>query len=111
MGSLVLLLQPRGEREQILQPAARHDDVLVQLGQAGVAQRIGELAADFPDGFALLVAQAGLDEQRLLRADDALQRADFAPDGIALAVEFDNQMGATTAQAFALRCVCTRRRA
>ena len=50
----VLPLQPGGEAKQVLQPAARDDDVFVQLGQAGVAQGIGEFAPDLPDGFALL---------------------------------------------------------
>ena len=58
MRQSVFLLQPRGEAKQILQPAARHHDVLVQLGQAGVAQRIGKFAAQFPDGLALLAAEA-----------------------------------------------------
>ena len=35
---LVFLLQTRGQREQVFQPAARYDDVLIQLGQAGVPQ-------------------------------------------------------------------------
>ncbi len=75
----VLLLQPRGEGKQIFQPAAGHDDVLVQLGQAGVAQGVGEFAADFPDGFALGRAQAALDKERLLRRDDSAPAALISP--------------------------------
>jgi hypothetical protein len=74
---LAFLLQSRGEVEQVLQPAARDDDVLVQLGEAGVAQGIGELAADFPDGFALFIAQASFGEQWFLRTDNSLKGEDF----------------------------------
>ena len=100
-GQAVFLLQPGGELEQVFQPAARHDDVFVELGQAGVAEGVGKFAADFPDGFALGGAQAALDEQRFLPADDSFQVLDLAADGFFLAVQFDNQMGAATAQAFA----------
>ncbi len=58
----VFPLQPRGESEEVFQAAARDDDILVQLGEAGVAEGIGELAADLPDGFALVLAEADFDE-------------------------------------------------
>ena len=61
-GQAVLLLQARGELEQVRQPAARHNDVFVQLGQAGVAEGVGKFAPDFPDSFALGGAQAAFDE-------------------------------------------------
>ena len=35
--------------EEVLQPAAWHDDVFVELGEAGVAQGVEELAANLPD--------------------------------------------------------------
>ncbi len=60
----VLLLQANGEAEQILQPPARDDDVLVELGKAGIAQGVGKFAAQFPDGFALLIAVTGFDKER-----------------------------------------------
>ena len=72
-GQAVLLLQPGGELEQVFQPAARHDDVFVQLGQAGVAEGIGKFAPDFPDFLALGGAEAAFDGQRFLPADDPLQ--------------------------------------
>ena len=61
-GQAVLLLQPGGELEQIFQPAARDNDVFVQLGQAGVAEGVGKFAPDFPDFLALRGAEAALDE-------------------------------------------------
>jgi len=66
-GQTMLLLQSRGELEQIGQPAARHDDVFVELGQAGVAKGIGKFAPDFPDGLTLGHTQAAFNEQRFLR--------------------------------------------
>src|ERR1019366_4423503 len=48
----VLSLEPRGESEQVFQAAAWDDDVLVQLGEAGVTWGVGEFAPNLPDGFA-----------------------------------------------------------
>ena len=76
-GEAVLALEPGGEVEQVLEPAARDDDVLVELGQAGVAQGVGELAADLPDGFALGRAEAALDEEGLLRREDGAGAGGF----------------------------------
>src|SRR5205823_1507644 len=53
-GKVVRFTQDRRKAEQILQTAAGDDDVLVQLGQAGVAQGVGKLAAEVPELFALL---------------------------------------------------------
>ncbi len=77
----VLALEARGEGEQVFQPAARDDDVLVQLGQAGVTQGVGELAPNLPDGFALILAEADFDEQRLLGRDELLKVLDLAAHG------------------------------
>ena len=100
-GEPVLALEAGGEVEQVLEPAARHDDVLVELGEAGVAQGVGELAADLPDGFALLRPQPGLDEKRFLGGEQGLELANLPPHGAGLAVEFNNEVGAATAEAFA----------
>jgi len=97
----VLLLETGGEIEQVLQSAARDDDVLVQFRQAGVTQGIRELAANSPHGFALFVAETGLNEQRLLGADDPMEGANFVSHRGALAVEFNDQMGAAATEALA----------
>ena len=93
----MLLLQPRGEGEQILQTAAGNDDVLVQLGQAGVAQGEGKFAAQFPDVLAFGFAEAGFDEQGVMPAHNFFKRCDFLADGMFLAVEFYDEMGAAAA--------------
>ena len=85
-----------------LQLSARHDDVLVQFREAGVAERVGKFAADLPDGFAFLVAKTALDEQRFLFADNLFHGGDFLAHGIFLSVQFQNQMRLAAEQAFAL---------
>src|ERR1035437_7949704 len=91
-GQAVFLLEPGSKLEQVFQPAARHDDVFVKFGQAGVAEGIGKFAPDFPDGLALGDAEAAFDKQRFLSADDLLQFLDLSADGIFLTVEFDDEM-------------------
>jgi len=100
-GQIVLFLQARGELEQIGQLAARHDDIFIKLGQAGVAEGVGKFAPDFPDGFALGGAQATFNKQRLLPADDFFQVLNLAPDGFSPGIQLDNQMGAAIPKAFA----------
>ncbi len=58
----MLLLQLGGKLEQGFEFAARHHDVFVQFGEAGIAQRVGKLPANLPDGFAFDGAKAALDE-------------------------------------------------
>ena len=94
---LVLFLEARGKVKQVLQTAARDDDVLVQFGKASVSEGIGELAADFPDCFALLVTKAGFDKQWFVLADNALESADFASHRGALAVKLYNEVSAASA--------------
>ena len=105
----VFLLQARGELETVLQPAARHDDVFVQLGQAGVAERIGKFAADFPDFFALGGAQAAFDKQRLLPADDFFQVAESRAGRIFSGRPVRQSNGRGNRGGVRFRCVCRRR--
>ncbi len=88
----MFLLQCGGKFKQIFQFSARHDDVLVQLGQAGVAQRVGKFPANLPDGFALFFAKTAFDEQRLFPLNNFFNRGDFVADGIFLSVQLHNQM-------------------
>ena len=101
MRSAVLSLEPRGEGEQVLQSAAGDDDVLVQLGEPGVAKGVGELPADLPDGFAFVLAEADFDKQRLLGRDNALELLDLAAHRALLAVELDDEVGPAAPQALA----------
>ena len=48
--------------DQLDEFGARDDDVLVELGQAGVAQGVGKLAAEFPDPLAGRLVRRALDE-------------------------------------------------
>ena len=52
-GQPVFFLEPGRVSKKILQPAPGHRDVLVELGQSGIAERIRELPAQLPDGLAL----------------------------------------------------------
>src|ERR1019366_5818053 len=85
----VLPLEPCGKGKQVLQPAAGDDDILVQLGQAGIAQGVRELLADLPHGFAFLLAEADLHEQGLLVPNNSLKLPNLATHGLPLAVELD----------------------
>ena len=57
-------LQLRAELEKIFQPPAGHHDILVELGQAGVAERIGKLAPELPKLFAGGTADGPIDKDR-----------------------------------------------
>ena len=91
-----------GEAEQVFQPAARHNDVLIELGQAGVAQGVGKFAADFPDGLALVGPEADIHEERVMGADDFFQSLDLAGDGFFLAVQLHDEVRAAAEEAQAL---------
>ncbi len=88
----VFLLQPRGEIEQIDQPAARHADVLVELGQAGRLQRGGEFAAQIPEPFAGGFGRRRGDFQRAAGLEQLGEDADLRADGSRLAVDLDQEM-------------------
>ena len=61
-GDAGLRLELSGELDQLDELGARDDDVLVELGQAGVAQGVGKLAAQFPDALAGRLVRGALDE-------------------------------------------------
>jgi hypothetical protein len=90
-GQAVLRLQPRGEPEQILEPAARHHDVLVELGEAGVTQRIGEFTPQAPELFHLPGPEGAIDETRLEPTDNFFDLRELPADGRLLAVEFNEE--------------------
>src|SRR5438445_10954366 len=93
-GQTMSLLKPTSESKQVFEPAARHNNVLIELGQAGIPQRIREFAAKGPNLLAFPGAKRGFDEERLLGSKQTLQVAQFAAHGTGLAVQFDDQMGA-----------------
>ncbi|MDB6016790.1 MAG: hypothetical protein JWR19_1279 [Pedosphaera sp.] len=100
-GEAVLLLEAGSEAEEVFEAATRNDDVFVEFGEAGVAEGIGEFAAELPDGFALGIAQAALNEEGAVFANDFGQSAEFAADGVLLAVELDDEVGIATGEALA----------
>ena len=51
-GDAGLLLQVLSELDELDEFGARDDDVLVELGEAGVAEGVGEVAAELPNEFA-----------------------------------------------------------
>ena len=87
----VLLLQLGRELEQILEPSARHHDVFVELGQAGVAQGIGELAAQLPELLAGDMADGAIHEAGFRGANDFLQLRDFQPHGFVVSIQLDDE--------------------
>src|SRR5690606_7548684 len=86
-------LDARAEAEQVLDAPARHDDILVHLGEAGVAQAVGELAAQLPQALARLGAEGALQEPRRETPRDARKRRQFPPDRPLVAVELDDDHG------------------
>ena len=109
-GQAMFFLQIRRKLEEIFQSSARNNNIFIQLCEAGVAQGVGKFAADLPDRLTFPVAKATFDKQRLLPADDLFQLLQLAPDGIFLAIEFGDKMGAAAAQAFAFGAFGKRRR-
>jgi len=102
-GQAVPALKTGGEGEKVFEAAARHDNVFVKFGQTGIAEGVGELAADLPKGFTLGGTEGGLDEKGPARGQECSQLANFAADGARLSVELNNEVGAATAQARAAR--------
>ena len=100
----VLFLQLGGKFEQRLQLSARHHNILVELGQAGVPERVGKLAADLPDGLALLLAP----KPRSTKSG-CWPRTSFSTtpiswrDGFLLSIQLHNEMGLAAEQAPAAR--------
>src|SRR6266568_1141780 len=105
----MLLLQPGREGEEVFQPSARHGDVLVELGETGVSQRVGEFAAKLPERFTTRLAIAALDKDRSQRANNSFQLLQFRTDGAFLAVEFDDYMSAAAGEEVAARPLLRRR--
>src|SRR5882672_5418573 len=97
----VLLLQPFGEAEQVLQSAARNHNVLVELGQAGVAQRVGKLATQLPEFFATFRTQPTLNEERFQRRDNLLQLSKLKFYRALLTVQLNDEMSETAGQQLA----------
>ena len=100
-GEFVFLLELCGEAEEILETATRNDDVFVEFGQAGIAERIREFAPDLPDGFGLVVAESAFNEEWMMSPNDAFEVADFGVNGFFLSIEFDDQMRTTSPKALA----------
>src|SRR6266571_9154154 len=97
-GQAMFFLKPFGESKKVLEPAARHDDVLVEFGQAGIAQGMGEFAAQLPELFAAGRAVTALNKNRLYRPHDSLEAPQLPVHGSFLTVEFDDDVGAAPDQ-------------
>src|SRR5260370_32656280 len=107
-GKGVLFLELGGKTEEVFESAARHDNVLVEFGQSSIAQGIGVLAADFPNLFALPIAKTALKRERLLTTNDFFESTHLRPHGSLLAVQFNNELGAASAQARVFGAVVSR---
>ena len=95
MGHARFLLQTGGEREKVLQPAARDHDVLVEFGQSGVAQGEGEFAAQLPEDLALFAVhkRAGGGWGGWARSSFSSDGS-FAADRLLLAIQLHHDHGA-----------------
>lgn len=86
-------LEACGEFDEIDETAAGDDDVLVEFGEAGVAETVGEFAAHLPEGFDFLVCGAGFDADGAVGAEEASDFAEFGADAGCGAVEFCEEVG------------------
>src|ERR1035441_9745231 len=59
----VFPLESRGEGKEVFQATTGDNNVLVELGKPGIAQSIGELAPNLPDGFAFVLPEADFDKE------------------------------------------------
>src|SRR3569833_4182413 len=105
----MLLLQLRRKAKQILQASARNDDVLVQLREPCITERVGKFTANFPNLFAFLSAEAALHKLRFFASHDLFQITNLPLHGFLLPVEFHNHVRPTTTQSLALRTIIRRR--
>ena len=99
----ILLLQPRRKGKEVLQPAPRDDDVLVQLDQSGVAQPVGEFAPQFPQFFAPLPSEGPLDKARRVFPEQFLKAARLHPHRSLLSVQFHHDQRPRAVQPAAAR--------
>ncbi len=90
-----LLLQPAGELHQLDQLGAGHHHVLVELGETGVAQRVGKIAAQLPDRLAGLVVGVVLDGEGLELIQQIGEFHALAVDRRPSSIDLDDEMGVT----------------
>lgn len=86
-------LEACGEFDEIDETAARDDDVLVEFGEAGVAETVGEFAAHLPEGFDFRVGGTGFDADGAVGAEETGDLAEFGADAGGGAVEFCEEVG------------------
>ena len=86
-------LEAGGEFDEIDETAAGDNDVLVEFGEAGVAETVGEFAAHLPEGFDFLVGGAGFDADGAVGAEETGDFAEFGADASGGAVEFCEEVG------------------
>jgi len=82
-----------GETHQVGELRARHHDVLVELGQARVAQGVRELAAQLPQLLARFLVGAFRDRQGAMPEEDGPQGLQFGPDRLGRPVRLDDEVG------------------
>src|SRR5689334_7876119 len=93
-GEPVLFLESPGKAEQIFEAPSRDDHILVELGQAGVAQGVGKLASDLPDLFRSGSSQTTLDKERTSGAHGPLEILEFKKNRAPVAIQFHNHVRA-----------------
>ncbi len=81
-----------GELDQIDQPAPRHDDVLVQLRQAGGAKGVAELAPKRPKFFRTFLGRGNGERIRFPPGKQCLQRGRFCPHRFRSPINFDEEV-------------------
>src|SRR5688572_7922335 len=85
-----------GEFEQIFETSARHDDIFVQLGEAGVAEGIGEFATELPKLLTTFRPKRALHKERAPVLQHCLQIFEFRTDGPGVSIQFRDQMCAAS---------------
>ena len=97
----VLLLQARRKTEQILKPATRHYNILVEFDKPSIAQRIREFAANAPEFFTRCGAKRFRYKLRFELRHNRRDLLEFGGHSSFLAVELDDQMRVASDQHFA----------
>src|SRR5204863_386572 len=105
----VLILQPHRKRKELLQPSARHHNILIQLGQTGVPQCVRKLTPNLPNHFAFHCPQTRLNKKRIMGLKKCLQRLYFTPNRSYLSVQLNNQVSPAASQPFATSALVSRR--
>mgnify|MGYP003313740785 CR=1 FL=1 len=86
------ILHFAGEFDEVQELGARHNNILIEFCQSGVAQRVGEIAPQLPDLFAGLLVAMVLRGKRAKLLQEAGELLPFALNRLGAAIDLNDEM-------------------